>query len=387
MPDKVLFVTASVIIAISIVMVYSLSAYIVLLFDYNEFHFVVRQFIFGVISILIMWSLAQLDPDVWLGRLGLTLFIGGFLLMAAMPFMPPFLVSEVGGAKRWIKVFGFSLAPVEFFKIGFVYFLAWSFSRKLGHHANMGIKKEYIRFIPYALLFVVIIILIALFQKDLGQVAVLGLSLLFMLMLAGSSFKFFISLISLSLIAMTVLIVTQEHRIARVKSWWASTQDFILAFFPESIGSRLRVEAFQEPYQIGHSLNSIHNGGLIGTGLSNGTFKLGFLSEVHTDFILSGIAEEFGFMGILVISALFLFMLQRIFRVANRSRNQIYSLFSVGVGLLIALAFLINAFGISGLTPIKGIAVPLLSYGGSSMLAMAVGVGMVIMASKKMKYR
>jgi len=253
MPDKVLFVTASVIIAISIVMVYSLSAYIVLLFDYNEFHFVVRQFIFGVISILIMWSLAQLDPDVWLGRLGLTLFIGGFLLMAAMPFMPPFLVSEVGGAKRWIKVFGFSLAPVEFFKIGFVYFLAWSFSRKLGHHANMGIKKEYIRFIPYALLFVVIIILIALFQKDLGQVAVLGLSLLFMLMLAGSSFKFFISLISLSLIAMTVLIVTQEHRIARVKSWWASTQDFILAFFPESIGSRLRVEAFQEPYQIGHS--------------------------------------------------------------------------------------------------------------------------------------
>jgi len=80
-------------------------------------------------------------------------------------------------------------------------------------------------------------------------------------------------------------------------------------------------------------------------------------------------------------------MLQRIFRVANRSRNQIFSLFSVGVGLLIALAFLINAFGISGLTPIKGIAVPLLSYGGSSMLAMAVGVGMVIMASKKMKYR
>ena len=160
-----------------------------------------------------------------------------------------------------------------------------------------------------------------------------------------------------------------------------------MAFFPESIGSRLRVEAFQEPYQIGHSLNSIHNGGLIGTGLSNGTFKLGFLSEVHTDFILSGIAEEFGFMGILVISSLFIFMLQRIFRVANRSRNRIFSLFSVGVGLLIALAFLINAFGISGLTPIKGIAVPLLSYGGSSMLAMAVGVGMVIMVSKKMKYR
>lgn len=67
-------------------------------------------------------------------------------MMIAMPFLPEFLVSAVGGAKRWIKVFGFSLAPVEFFKIGFIYFLAWSFSRKLGHHDGMGIGAEFKRF-------------------------------------------------------------------------------------------------------------------------------------------------------------------------------------------------------------------------------------------------
>jgi len=357
-----------------------------LLFGYNEFHFLIRQLAFGILSIVIMWSLAQLDPDVWLSRVGFTLFFGGFFLIAVMPFLPPFLVSEVGGAKRWIKVVGFSLAPVEFFKIGFIYFLAWSFSRKLGHHGNMGLLKEFIRFFPYAVIFSIVMLLIAVMQKDLGQVAVLAATLLVLLTLSGISRKFFFTLIGSALLALIALIITQEHRIARVKSWWASTQDFVLTFFPESIASHLRIESFQEPYQIGHSLNAIHNGGMIGTGMSNGTFKLGFLSEVHTDFILAGLAEEFGFIGIFVVTALFLWILQRIFKVANRTKNQTTYLFSAGIGLLITFAFLINAYGISGLIPIKGISVPFLSYGGSSMLAASVGVGMVLMASRKVKY-
>ena len=386
MPDKSLFVSTSILIAISVVLVYSLSAYTVLLFGYSEFHFLIRQMIFGILSIVVMWTLAQLDPDVWLSRIGFTLFIGGFILIAAMPFLPAFLVSEVGGAKRWIKVFGFSLAPVEFFKIGFIYFLAWSFSRKLGYHANMGVLKEFVRILPYGTVFAIVMVLVAVMQKDLGQVAVLGMTLLLLLILAGSSFKLFFSLIGSAFFVLFLLIVTQEHRIARVKSWWASTQDMVLTLFPESIASHLRVESFQEPYQIGHSLNAIHNGGIIGTGMSNGTFKLGFLSEVHTDFILAGLAEEFGFIGIVVVTVLFLWILLRIFKVANRTKNQTTYLFSVGVGLLITFAFLINAYGISGLIPIKGISVPFLSYGGSSMLAAAVGVGMVLMASRKVKY-
>ncbi|MDA7817073.1 FtsW/RodA/SpoVE family cell cycle protein [Sulfurimonas sp.] len=385
MADRRLFTLVAILICISIVLTYSLSAYTTLLFGVNEFHFALRQSAFGVMSILLIWLLAQGNPDKILTPIGLTLFIGSAVLMVAMPFLPESLVSAVGGAKRWIKLFGFSLAPVEFFKIGFVYFLAWSFSRKLGHHDGMGIKQEYIRFAPYGVVFIGAMFVIAFIQNDLGQVVVLGLTLLFLLMFAGSSFRFFLTLLVGALMFFLFFIFTAEHRILRIKSWWALAQNTVLEIFPASIAEQLRVPTEVEPYQIGHSLNAIHNGGFFGTGIANGTFKLGFLSEVHTDFVLAGLAEEFGFIGVLFVVFIFLWMLQRIFKIANRAEDTTIYLFSLGIGLLLAFAFLVNAYGISGITPIKGISVPFLSYGGSSILAASFGIGMVLMASKKAK--
>ena len=383
MADRKLFTLVSILIAISVVLSYSFSPYITLLFGFDEFHFVTRQVIFALTSITIMWILAQLDPDKWLKPVGFTLFIGATILMIAMPFLPEFLVSAVGGAKRWIKLFGFSLAPVEFFKIGFVYFLAWSFSRKLGHHDGMGIKQEFLRFAPYGVVFIGAMFVIAFVQNDLGQVVVLGMTLLFMLFFAGSSFRFFFSILLVVLIFFIFFIFTAEHRILRIKSWWALAQNSVLELFPASIAQRLRVPTEVEPYQIGNSLNAIHNGGIFGTGLGNGTFKLGFLSEVHTDFILAGIAEEFGFIGVFFVVFLFMWMLQRIFKIANRSEDSSIYLFSLGIGIMLSFAFLVNAFGISGITPIKGISVPFLSYGGSAIIAASIGIGMILMASKK----
>ncbi len=387
MADRQLFILTVLLIGISIIFSYSLSSYIVVFLDYSDFHFVIRQSAFGLLSILIMWSLSQLDPDVWLKRLGLTLFAGSLLLMLAMPFMPSNIVSEVGGAKRWIKVAGFSLAPVEFFKVGFVYFLAWSFSRKLGHHGGMGLKQEFLRLAPYLVFFVFVMGLIAVTQKDLGQVVVLSMALLLMLIFAGSSGKVFITLMGSALVFFLIFIFTEEHRIARIKSWWSLAQTQLEPFLPSWLLSKLHVESFSEPYQISHSLNAINNGGLFGSGLANGTFKLGFLSEVHTDFVLAGIAEEFGFLGVLLVTLVFLAILQRIFRIANRSEDEKSYLFSIGIGLVTAFTFLINAFGISGITPIKGISVPFLSYGGSAMIAAAIGIGMVLMASRKVKLK
>jgi len=385
MADRKLFTLVSILIAISVVLAYSLSAYVTILFGFNEFHFALRQAIFALISITVMWGLAQFDPDKWLKPVGFTLFIGSTLLMIAMPFLPEFLVSAVGGAKRWIKLFGFSLAPVEFFKIGFIYFLAWSFSRKLGHHDGMGIKQEFIRFAPYGVVFIGAMFIIAFVQNDLGQVVVLGMTLLFMLIFAGSSFRFFFSILFGALIFFIFFIFTADHRITRIKSWWALAQNSVLELFPAAIAERLRVPTEVEPYQIGNSLNAIHNGGVFGTGIGNGTFKLGFLSEVHTDFVLAGIAEEFGFVGVLFVVVIFLWMLQRIFKIANRSSDMTIYLFSLGIGLMLSFAFLVNAYGISGITPIKGISVPFLSYGGSALIAASVGIGMVLMGSKKMK--
>lgn len=383
MADRKLFTLVSILIGISIVLTYSLSAYTTILFGVGEFHFAIRQAAFGIFSIIVIWLLAQGDPDKALTPIGFTLFFGSAVLMVAMPFLPENLVSAVGGAKRWIKVFGFSLAPVEFFKIGFVYFLAWSFSRKLTDHGGIGIKEEYIRFAPYGIVFLGAMFVIAFLQNDLGQVVVLGLTLLFMLMFAGSSFRFFLTLLVGALLFFIFFIFTAEHRILRIKSWWALAQNTVLQIFPESIASQLRVPMEVEPYQIGHSLNAIHNGGLFGVGLSNGTFKLGFLSEVHTDFVLAGLAEEFGFAGVFAVVFVFMWMLQRIFKIANRTKDKRIYLFSLGIGLMLSFAFLVNAYGISGITPIKGISVPFLSYGGSSILAASIGVGMVLMASKK----
>jgi cell division protein FtsW len=180
-----------------------------------------------------------------------------------------------------------------------------------------------------------------------------------------------------------IFIFTAEHRILRIRSWWASAQDTVLSYLPDALADELRVATDVVPYQIGHSINAIHNGGFFGTGLANGTFKLGFLSEVHTDFVLAGLAEEFGFVGVTLVVFLFMWIIKRVFTIANRSYDSHIYLFSLGIGLMLSFAFLVNAYGISGITPIKGISVPFLSYGGSAILASSIGIGMILMASKK----
>ncbi len=383
--DRKLFTLVSILIGIGVILTYTLSAYTTLLFGVSEFHFAIRQMLFGFLSIIIIWLLSQANPNKLLAPIGFTLFFGSIILMIAMPFLPESLVSAVGGAKRWIKLFGFSLAPVEFFKIGFVFFLAWSFPRKFSNDEGIGVLKEYIRFAPYGIFFICVMFIIAIVQNDLGQVIILGLIFVLMLGFAGSSFRFLLTFLAVAVMFFLFFIFTAEHRILRIKSWWALAQNNILELLPEPVAKLLRVPVEVEPYQIGHSLNAIHNGGFFGTGVANGTFKLGFLSEVHTDFVLSGLAEEFGFIGITFVVFIFLWMLQRIFKIANRAEDSTIYFFSLGVGLLLAFTFLLNAYGISGITPIKGISVPFLSYGGSSMIAASIGIGMVLMASKKVK--
>ncbi len=163
-------------------------------------------------------------------------------------------------------------------------------------------------------------------------------------------------------------------------------QDFILKFLPQSWGESLRVTGLDEPYQISHSFNAISNGNLYGVGLGQGTFKLGFLSEVHTDFILAGIAEEMGFVMIFIIICLVWLVVSKILQISSTALRRDQHLFALGIAVVIASSFLINAYGVISITPVKGIAVPFLSYGGSSILALCVGVGMVLMVSKNAEW-
>ena len=381
--DYPLFILVSLLVISSIIFSYSLTIYTVEFYGYNQFHFFIRQCFVGVLAIFIMWGCSQIDPDKLIGKVGMTLFVLFFLLMAVMPILPASMVTAAGGANRWIRLPGFSLSPVEFFKIGFIYFLSWSFHRKvIDQPRKIGLKDEALLLAPYFLTFFIVVFIVAFLQKDLGQVVLLGIILVVLLIFANRSFKIFIVLGSVALVGLVGLILAAPHRIKRIYSWWSMVQDGILSVMPSWAEKYLRIDDLPEPYQVSHSLNAMHNGGFLGQGISNGDLKVGFLSEVHTDFVLAGITEEVGLLGLMVFVGIMFTIIWRIFKISRRVKNPIYHLFTLGIALMLIIAFLINSYGISGMIPIKGIAVPFLSYGGSSMLAMSIAIGLVLSISR-----
>ena len=384
--DMVLFYTVCVLVCMSVVFSYSLSVYVVEYLGFGQFHFFIRQLLFGVLGILIMYRLALIEPSLYFDTIGTYLFVFMFVVLAIMPFLPDFLVTQTLGAKRWIRVFGFSVAPVEFFKVGYAYFLARSFNKNLlKTKKHMSITDEMKLYIPYLLLFLLLVPIIALAQKDFGQLVVLLVMTFVMLMFANRSYRIFVFLGVFGIATMLFLILIAPHRINRIYGWWSMVQDSVLSFAPSFVANALRIENYPEPYQVGHSLNAIYHGGYFGTGLSDGILKMGYLSEVHTDFVLAGISEEIGFFGLFVVVGILMFLIQRVFRISRMIGNPKYHLFTLGVGLLIALPLLINFGGITGIIPIKGIAVPFISFGGSSMFCMCIAIGMVLSISRNLK--
>ena len=383
--DKKLFYLSSILITIGIVFSYSLSAFTVLYFGYNEFHFFARQLFFGVSGILIMFFISQLNPDKESSKkLILGVLIVSFLCIIVLPFLPSSLATASGGAKRWIRFGPVSISPVEFFKIGLIYFLAWSYTRRIDDSKKV-LKHEILILLPYCIVATIVIGYIYITQNDLGQ-SVISFFLIFALaFFAGASKRLFAFGTLMVMMIGIMVIFSNQRRIQRIANWWGNIQDAFLPLLPESLASVLRVSTNNEPYQISHSLNAIAHGGMFGEGLGLGIFKLGFLSEVHTDFVLSGITEEIGLFGLGIICIIYLWMILRIFRIAGRCEKKEYFIFCSGIALLLLFSFFMNAFGIISLTPLKGVAVPLLSYGGSSMWAICIGLGYVLMISKKVK--
>ncbi len=368
MIDKPLFGATTLLLLIGLLMSYSLSSYTIIQHGFTDTHFFTRQLIAVIVGIGFMVLISKLDADVWFKPIGIILFLFFLAILLIMPLLSESFVRSVGGAKRWIDFGAISITPVEFYKIGFIMFISLSLVRTRLPRGAMELRDEIRIFVPYLFILFLSTLLIAVFQKDLGQTIVISITLLVLFILVGSSFRFFSILLGIGLIGLSLLIITQPHRVKRIKEWFLSF---------DNSANRL------ETYQISNSLDAINHGGFWGQGLGNGQYKLGFLSEVHTDFVLSGMIEELGFISILVVVLTILFIIFRIFKIAARVENPIYYLFCVGVALLLALSFLINSFGISGITPIKGIAVPFLSYGGSQIVASCISIGLILMISKK----
>ncbi len=376
--DKIIFVLVAVLMLIGALFSYSLPIFLENIKGWGEYHFLIRYAAYGAISFGIMLYLANKNPDKWFLPLGFSILIISGILVIAIPFLPTSLAPVIKGARRWIQIGPFHFAPVEFFKIGVIFFLSWSFTRKI--HISKNLKEEFKILLPYLFILGIFWGVISMLLSDLGQVMVMFAVFVVLLIAAGGKFKTFGIFILIAFIGGAFAIMLKPYRLKRIEDW---INTVTINYLPHS-GANANASLVQAS-QVMESLNAIHHGGIFGTGIGNGVFKLGYLSDVHTDFILAGIAEEAGLIGITVIFMIFSVLLYRIFKIANRGEKQEYKLFALGVGALISLQLLINGFGITSILPLKGLTVPFLSYGGSSLLAFGTAIGIVLMISKKAK--
>ena len=373
--DYITLILVVFLMLISIVFSYSLPIFLEINKNLPPDFFVLKYLKLGALSLVVILGLSFLNPDRWFNIIGALLFVGSGIVVLAMPFLPDSLVPVINGARRWISIGGAKIAPVEFFKIGLIWFLAFSFNRKI--RPSPTLKDEIKLLAPYFFVLGIFAFLILGYFSDLGQVIVMGLIFAAMLYVAGGRAQTIKAIFSIGIVVFILAIVSSPYRFARIKGWLATISANI---FPHAI-----VESSNSYSQVKASLNAIYNGGFTGVGLGNGVFKLGFLSDVHTDFVLAGIAEEAGVIAIFLIVAIFMFLIYRLLKIANRSENKTYQLFATGFATMIASQFIINGLGVTSMLPIKGITVPFLSYGGSSLFALSIGVGMVLMISKRAK--
>ena len=389
MADKWIFIIVSILMGIGLVFSYSLPIYIEVKYGWGEFHFFIRYLVFSLAGLTIMYLLSQCNPDRCISIIGWGLLLLGSIAIILMPtpILEPFC-PVIKGAKRWIKIFNISIAPIEFFKIGIIYFFAWSFSRKLIPQSFKTTKEELLAILPYIWVLGIMAFYIVIYQSDLGETLLIILIFLVMLGFTRVKPKTFLILMIAGFVVFIIGIMQKEYRLERLKT--ALYQLYLM--LPNSIQDMfdVQISTTDISYQIRQSINAIHNGGITGVGIGNGEIKMGFLSDVHTDFVLSGIAEEIGFLGVFIVMILLVSLIWRILKIANRIdpktyNDYVFKLFSVGIAILIGFETILNIMGIIGLFPLKGLPIPFVSYGGSSTIAFSIAIGMVLMISKKAK--
>ncbi|MDR3178079.1 MAG: FtsW/RodA/SpoVE family cell cycle protein, partial [Campylobacteraceae bacterium] len=166
--DKTLFMLCSFCVFVGIIASFSLSVYAILRYDIaHPYYFFIRQCAAGFLGIFAMWFISRLNPEKHLVVIGFCIFLLCLSAMGFMHYLPEYMVTSAGGAKRWIRFPFFSFAPVEFFKVGFVFFLAWSFARKINPEKKT-FKEEILVLLPYIGVFLIVIYLIAVMQNDIG---------------------------------------------------------------------------------------------------------------------------------------------------------------------------------------------------------------------------
>ncbi|MDX1762694.1 MAG: putative lipid II flippase FtsW [bacterium] len=354
--DIILMVDALFLSALGVVMVYAASAYMAMDRYQDPVFFLKRQITYFVVGVLAMLAMANFNY-AHLRWAVFPLLFASLVLMVLV--LVPGIGVKVGGAQRWIQLGGVTFQPAEVTKIGLILYIAHSLKKK-----QEKMKDFVYGFTPYVVILGVFFILLIL-QPDLGTAVSLSAVVLSMLFMAGARLRYLLSLALVSIPVMYILIMGEGYRRRRFFAFLDPWKD-----------------ASDSGFQIIQSFLAIGSGGLTGMGLGEGKQEFLFLPAPHTDFIFAIIGEQLGFVGAVTVVLAFALFLYRGLLISVRSVDPFGRYVALGLTLMISLQALINLAVVVGLLPTKGITLPMVSYGGSSLLMTFIGVGILLNVSK-----
>lgn len=310
-----------------------------------------RQALFAVAGVIALILAARTSIEFWRQSAWVFLVIAIALLVAVL-----FIGVEVAGQRNWIEVFGpFRLQPSEFAKLALIVWGAEVLTRKDRRNPTWG--NLLIPIVPVAGILMMLVIL----QGDFGNTLMLAAILCGMLFVAGAPVSLFVIFGGLGTLAVWVLSLAAPYRMERIISWLNPDADRL------GFG-----------WQVAQGQYALGTGGLWGVGLGGSREKWGSLPEAHTDFIFSVIGEELGIIGTFSVITLFAILAFAIFRLSRSSALPFVRLTSAGVGSWIVIQAVVNMGAVLGVLPVTGVPLPLVSYGGSSLVPTLVAVGMLL---------
>lgn len=356
--DQGLLWTVLILLGIGLVMVYSASIAIAeadKVVGHNSHYYLVRQTIFIVISLsaaLVVFNI----PISWWQKMAPYLFLFGLALLVLV--LIPGIGRVVGGSRRWLSLFVINLQPSELMKLFSAMYVADYTVRKA------ALMNSFTRgFLPMLVVMLLVGGLL-LHEPDFGAFAVIAAISISILWLGGINGRIFAGLLVLLVVGFILLIWNSPYRLERVIGFmnpWA--------------------DPYGKGYQLSHALIAFGRGEWFGVGLGASVEKLLYLPEAHTDFLLAVIAEELGFIGVLAVIGLFIWIVMRSFAIAKEAiANERYfaALLSQGLGVWIGVQGIINMGVNMGVLPTKGLTLPLLSFGGSGILANCIGMAILM---------
>lgn len=354
--DLLLFGATVILAAFGLVMVYSASAVYAMDRFGTDTHFAYRQLIYLVAGLFALY-LAQRPDYAWFRKAARPMLVVALILLVLV--LLPGLGSRVGGAQRWFRLGPLSLQPAELVKIALVLYLATLLADRERRVTNL-----WVGFVA-PLLVVGLVTGLTLLQPDLGTAMLLGMSALFLMFVAGTRLTYILLAAMMAAPMVWFAVVGTSWRLKR-----------LMAFFdPETHRDGVG-------YQVWEALLTMGSGGAWGVGLGEGQQKLFYLPEAHTDFILPVVGQELGFVGILAVLSLVSMILWRGSRVAVRAEDRFGTYLAFGFTGMLTLQACLNMAVVVGVVPTKGITLPFVSYGGSSLVTSFLMVGVVLSVAR-----